>query len=65
MIKSILFFVIGAGAMYLYLHPGDVDGMQQSFLDATNKGATVLVEITKWSTLKTSIQVTAMLASLR
>ena len=65
MIKNILFFVIGAGAMYLYLNPGDVDGMQQSFLDATNKGATVLVEITKWSTLKTSIQVTAMLASLR
>ena len=27
MIKAILFFVIGAGAAYLYMNPGDVDGM--------------------------------------
>ena len=46
MIKMFLSFCIGAGAMYLYIHPGDVDGMQQSFIDATNKGAKVLVEIT-------------------
>ena len=27
MIKAVLFFVIGAGAAYLYMNPGDVDGM--------------------------------------
>ena len=30
MIKMLISFCIGAGAMYLYIHPGDVDGMKQT-----------------------------------
>ena len=37
MIKSILFFIIGAGAMYLYLNPGDVAGMKDVGLNALTK----------------------------
>ena len=47
MIKMLISFCIGAGAMYLYIHPGDVDDMQQNFIDATNQGEKVLVVITR------------------
>ena len=46
MIKNILFFVIGAGAMYLYLNPGDVDGMKDVAFNAINGGAKVVLEAT-------------------
>jgi|TARA_B110000977_G_scaffold115097_1_gene148772 hypothetical protein len=46
MIKSILFFVIGAGAMYLYLNPGDVAGMKDVGLNAINSVATTVLEAT-------------------
>jgi hypothetical protein len=39
-------FCIGAGAMYLYIHPGDVDGMKQTGLNALNTGAKIVVEAT-------------------
>ena len=47
MFKAILFLVIGAGAAYLYMNPGDVDGMLQMGKDGIHRGATVLHEVTK------------------
>ena len=47
MIKAILFFVIGAGAAYLYMNPGDVDGMLDMGKQGINKGALVIQEATK------------------
>ena len=59
MIKSILFFVIGAGAMYLYLNPGDVAGMKDVGLNAINSVATTVLEATDL------FQVVHTLASLK
>tara|TARA_B100000212_G_scaffold341922_1_gene326615 strand:- start:843 stop:1043 length:201 start_codon:yes stop_codon:yes gene_type:complete len=47
MIKSILFFGLGAIATYLYLNPGDFTGAQEMVKDGINKGATVVMEATK------------------
>lgn len=46
MIKAILFFVIGAGAAYLYMNPGDIHGMIEMGKDLTNSGAKTIVEMT-------------------
>ena len=47
MIRSILFFGLGAIATYLYLNPGDSTGTQEMVKDGINKGATVVMEATK------------------
>ena len=47
MIKAMLFLAIGAGCAYLYMNPGDVDGMLEMGKAGINKGATVIVEATK------------------
>ena len=47
MIRSILFFGLGAIATYLYLNPGDFTGAQEMVKDSINKGATVVMEATK------------------
>lgn len=47
MVKAILFFVIGAGAAYLYMNPGDVDGMIQMGKTGLHEGALVIQEATK------------------
>ena len=47
MIKAILFFVIGAGAAYLYMNPGDVTGATDMLKSGINKGATVIQEATQ------------------
>ena len=46
MIKMLISFCIGAGAMYLYVNPGDIDGMKQTGMDALYDGATIIMEIT-------------------
>ena len=46
MMRAIVFFAIGAGACYLYLHPGDVDGMMQMGKDSINSGASIIKEMT-------------------
>jgi len=47
MIKAILFLAIGAGAAYLYMNPGDVDGMLEMGRHGINKGAEVVYEATR------------------
>ena len=47
MLKAVLFLVIGAGCAYLYMNPGDVDGMLEMGKTGINKGATVVMEATK------------------
>jgi len=47
MIKAVLFFVIGAGAMFLYLNPNDVDGFVKTAKQAVHDGATYVQEKTK------------------
>ena len=47
MIKAVLFFVIGAGAAYLYMNPGDVDGMLEMGKQGIHNGALVIQEATK------------------
>lgn len=47
MIKSLFFMTIGAAAAYLYMNPGDVDGMIDIGKQGINKGATVIQEATK------------------
>ena len=47
MFKAILFLVIGAGCAYVYMNPGDVDGMLEMGKTGINKGATVVMEATK------------------
>jgi len=46
MIKAFIFAVIGAGAMYLYLNPGDMDGLINIATTATNDLATTVKEAT-------------------
>jgi len=46
MIKAFIFAVIGAGAMYLYLNPGDMDGLINIATTAVNDGATIVKEAT-------------------
>jgi len=47
MIKAIMFMIIGACGAYLYMNPGDVDGMTDMVKEGVNKGATVIQEATK------------------
>ena len=47
MIKSVLFFVFGAAAMFLYLNPKDVDGFVETAKQAVHEGATFVQERTK------------------
>ena len=47
MIKALVFLLIGAGATYLYLNPGDVDGMIELGKDGINQGATIVKEMTE------------------
>jgi len=47
MIKAVLFFVIGAGAAYLYMNPGDVDGATEMLKQGVNKSATFVQEATR------------------
>lgn len=47
MIKAIFFMIIGAAAAYLYLNPGDVDGMVDIGKKGIHKGAVVIQEATK------------------
>ena len=47
MIKALVFMAIGACGAYLYINPGDVDGMATMVKDGVNKGATVIQEATK------------------
>tara|TARA_B100000900_G_scaffold237686_1_gene201831 strand:- start:970 stop:1113 length:144 start_codon:yes stop_codon:yes gene_type:complete len=44
--KAIFFIVIGAAAMYLYLNPGDIDGMIDMGKTVVNEGATIVKEAT-------------------
>ena len=46
MIRMLISFCIGAGAMSLYLNPGDVQGMKSTGLNAINSGAKIVVEAT-------------------
>ena len=48
MIKAIFFMIIGAALAYLYMNPGDVDGMVDIGKQGIHKGATVIQEATKW-----------------
>jgi|DEB0MinimDraft_3_1074331.scaffolds.fasta_scaffold600368_2 hypothetical protein len=47
MIRAIVFGLIGAGAMYLYLNPGDMDGLISMFTSVVNDGATLVKEATE------------------
>ena len=47
MIKAIFFMIIGAALAYLYMNPGDVDGMVDIGKQGIHKGATVIQEATK------------------
>ena len=46
MIKAAIFAIIGAGAMYLYLNPGDIEGLKTVLFTATNELATTVKEAT-------------------
>ena len=39
MFRAIVFALLGAGAMYLYLNPGDVDGLQNTARSLAHDGA--------------------------
>jgi hypothetical protein len=39
MFRAIIFGLLGAGAMYLYLNPGDVDGLQNTARTLAHDGA--------------------------
>jgi len=47
MIKAVIFAIIGAGAMYLYLNPGDIEGLKTIAIEATNQAATTVKEATE------------------
>lgn len=47
MIKAIIFIAIGACGAYLYMNPGDVDGMTDMVKTGVNTGATIVQEATK------------------
>jgi len=46
MIRSIIFGLIGAAAMYLYLNPGDMAGLIAMFKSAAHDGAVTVQELT-------------------
>lgn len=47
MIKAIVFALLGAGAMYLYLNPGDTQGLLDTARGAANSAGQFIVEQTK------------------
>jgi hypothetical protein len=47
MIKAIVFFTLGMGAMYLYQNPGDFDGMLDAGKGAINQAGQLIVDSTK------------------
>lgn len=47
MLRAIVFAVIGAGAMYLYLNPGDIAGLQDTAREAANSAGKFIVEQTQ------------------
>tara|TARA_B110000240_G_scaffold163208_1_gene183076 strand:- start:1110 stop:1253 length:144 start_codon:yes stop_codon:yes gene_type:complete len=47
MFKAIIFMAIGACGAYLYMNPGDVDGMTNMVKEGVNTGATIIQEATK------------------
>jgi|TARA_B110000977_G_C10755774_1_gene368707 hypothetical protein len=47
MIKAVLFFVIGAGVTYLYLNPGDVDGMLEMGQKGLHDTSLYISDVTK------------------
>jgi len=47
MIKAIIFSVIGAAAMYLFLNPNDFVGLQDTARDAANQVGQFIVEKTQ------------------
>jgi len=47
--KAIFYAVIGAGAMYLYLNPGDVDGLTEMAREGVNSAAESVAQATEES----------------
>ena len=45
--KALVFLVLGAAGMYLYLNPGDIDGLTETARSAANSAGTFIVENTK------------------
>ena len=45
--KAIFFALLGAGAMYLYLNPGDVDGLTEMAREGVNSAAERVAEATE------------------
>ena len=52
MIKAIVFAIVGAGGMYLYLNPGDFEGMVEVGKEAVHEGASVVAEATSDSPME-------------
>jgi hypothetical protein len=46
MIKAVVFGVLGAGAMYLYLGHGDIPAFIEMMKDIVNHTATIIAEAT-------------------
>jgi len=44
--KAIFFFLLGCAATYLYLNPGDIDGLVEITKTALNDGATYVKDAT-------------------
>lgn len=47
MIKAVIFMLVGAVGTYLYLNPGDVDGVLEMGRDGVNTAATIVQEATQ------------------
>ena len=47
--KAIFFAILGAGAMYLYLNPGDVDGLTEMAREGVNSAAESVANATEKS----------------
>tara|TARA_E500000081_G_scaffold145882_1_gene168267 strand:+ start:1136 stop:1279 length:144 start_codon:yes stop_codon:yes gene_type:complete len=47
MLKAIVYGVIGAGAMYLYLGHGDISAFVDMLKDIVNQGAGIVQEATQ------------------
>ena len=45
--KTLILLAIGASAMYLYLNPGDTDGLIGTAKSGVNKAAQVVVDATE------------------
>jgi len=47
MIKAVVFAAVGAAAMYLFLNPGDIAGLQEVAREAANSTGQFIVDNTK------------------